>query len=96
MKNYPEYAGTKVRVESTKIVFANNDWWDYTKKEVADKIYLTRGYKAYLTEKRRYALEQEVLTLKHKLQYQYDTQGCTDDIDFQEYMAKLQLLHGMK
>ena len=51
---------------------------------------MTKAYKAYLAEKHAEEEHMELVTLKHKLEYQRQHYGEVDKYDFDEYMRLIQ------
>ena len=51
---------------------------------------MTKNYKDFLDEKRRYEELLEIQTLEQKLKYQKETYGNVDEIDFQYYLYLIQ------
>ena len=51
---------------------------------------MTKNYKDFLDEKRRYEELFEIQTLEQKLKYQKETYGNVDEIDFQYYLYLIQ------
>lgn len=82
------YQGKKFVCIETKMVRDESIWWEDVYKEVG-VFCLTKGYKKYLKEKREREQLEELATMKAKLDYQYKTYGEVDEIDYQEYLAKL-------
>ena len=83
-KNYPKFEGSKWRECGTKLVPNQDPWIGDTYIEKAD-FRMTYTYIKYLKGKKLATLEDEVSTLKSRLDYEYRTFGEVDDIDFQEY-----------
>lgn len=66
--------------------YINSDDYIMTEKKVFK---MTKSYINYLNEKKRKEIENELIVMKNKLDYQYKKYGEIDEIDFQEYQYKL-------
>ena len=76
----------------SKVTRVRNEavWWaeEYVeKKEFA----MTDSYRKWLHEKAKKERQEELMVMRSKLEYQMKTYGQVDEIDFQEYMAKVQM-----
>lgn len=83
-----EFQGKKWYCSSVKLVKNENAWWKEEYKEVKE-YRMTGDYRKYLQEKKKKEFEEELRVLKNKLEYQKKTYGEVDEIDFQEYQAKI-------
>ena len=63
---------------------------------VREKFVPTKAYMLWLQEQKELKKQEELATLKSKLQYQFDKYGEVDPIDLEEYKTKLRLYCGIK
>ena len=84
------YNGKKFYCSGSRMVRNEEVWWanEYTEKK---EFTMTFGYRKYLKEKRKKELQEELMVLRSKLEYQMKKYGQVDEIDFQEYMAKVKM-----
>ncbi len=83
-----DFTGSKWRCTGTKKVLNTEQWWQPRYVEKAE-YRMTRSYLEYLKNKRVIELKQELAVMRTKLEYQQRTYGEVDEIDFNEYVAKL-------
>lgn len=84
MNNYPKYDGTKFVYTGSTMVY--NKYGDLVEK----KIFIpTKGYTTYLKGKEAAAVKRNLQRLYHKLQYQIETYGEVDKVDYDEFMYEL-------
>lgn len=88
------FTGSKFRYTGTKLV-RNPDPWSnetYIEKPI---FCMTSTYKKYLEEQRREKLETEISILRYRLEEQKRTDGEVDQIDLQNFIAKVKQLSAM-
>lgn len=78
------YKGSKFRYLGTEKVY--NQYGDIVDKDI---FVPTRGYMNYLAAKEREETIRNLQRMYHKLQYQVETYGETDKIDYEEFMYEL-------
>ena len=83
-----KFEGHKWYYDGSKKVRNDEVWWTTEYKEVPE-YKMTRSYKAWLANKKAKEQKTELEVLKHKLEYQMKTYGEVDEVDFQEYLAKV-------
>lgn len=84
MNNYPQYTGSKFRYMGSRMVY--NQYGDLVEKK---DFVPTRGYMNYLKAKDLETTRRNLQKMYHKLQYQMETYGEVDNIDYNEFMYEL-------
>ena len=84
MNNYPQFTGNKFRFLGTKTVY--NQFGDKVEK---GEFGLTRSYVIYLRKKEQEMTRRNLQRMYHKLQYQMETYGEVDNVDYEEFMYEL-------
>lgn len=88
------YTGTKFYCTGTKLVQNPDPWSSQTYIE-KPTFCMTRGYKNYLEQQKREKLETEISILRYRLEEQKRTEGEVDQIDLQNFIAKVKQLSTM-
>ena len=84
------YCGTKFRPTGRTRTSIDRDG----NTVVRDEFVPTSAYMKWLEEQKELKRQEELLLLKNKLQYQFDTYGEVDEVDFNLYLYKLKLYTG--
>lgn len=85
------YTGSKFRPTGETYTTTNR----YGETIVRDKFAPTTGYLKWLEEQKQEKKDSEIKLLRTKLQYQFDTYGEVDELDFNEYKYKMKLYYGI-
>jgi len=81
-----EYIGSKFRPTGEFVRYIDNNTNEVCYKE---KLIPTKGYIEFLKEKEQYKLWDEIIALKHKMEYAQKTYGEIDNIDKLLYESKI-------